>query len=123
MMAQDQQKDRCEVTIIHDEIVEQVQRSLLPHEQIIDLASLFQALSEPTRVRIIHILIQEEMCVCDIAAVLEMNQSAISHQLRFLRNLHLIKWRKVGKMVYYSIDDEHILTLFETGLSHVSHRQ
>jgi DNA-binding transcriptional ArsR family regulator len=123
MMAQDQQKDRCEVTIIHDEIVEQVQRSLLPHEQIIDLASLFQALSEPTRVRIIHILIQEEMCVCDIAAVLEMNQSAISHQLRFLRNLHLIKWRKVGKMVYYSIDDEHILTLFETGLSHISHRQ
>jgi DNA-binding transcriptional ArsR family regulator len=122
-MVQDQQKDRCEVTIIHDEIVEQVQRSLLPHEQIIDLASLFQALSEPTRVRIIHILIQEEMCVCDIAAVLEMNQSAISHQLRFLRNLHLIKWRKVGKMVYYSIDDEHILTLFETGLSHVSHRQ
>jgi DNA-binding transcriptional ArsR family regulator len=122
-MAQDQHKDRCEVTIIHDDIVEKVQRSLLPHEQIINLASLFQALSEPTRVRIIHILIQEEMCVCDIAAVLEMNQSAISHQLRFLRNLHLIKWRKVGKMVYYSIDDEHVLTLFDTGLSHVSHRQ
>lgn len=122
-MVPDPHKDRCEVTIIHDEIVEQVQRTQLPHDQIIDLASLFQALSEPTRVRIIHILIQEEMCVCDIAAVLEMNQSAISHQLRYLRNLHLIKWRKVGKMVYYSIDDEHILTLFETGLSHVNHRK
>jgi ArsR family transcriptional regulator len=62
------------------------------------------------------------MCVCDLAAVLEMSQSAVSHQLRYLKNLRIVKRRKVGRMVYYSIDDEHILRLFETGLDYVSHR-
>jgi DNA-binding transcriptional ArsR family regulator len=114
-------EDRCDVTIIHNDIVEKVQKNQLTEDQIVELASLFQAISDPTRVRIIHSIIQEEMCVCDIAAVLSMNQSAISHQLRVLRTLHLIKWRKVGKMVYYSIEDEHVLTLFETGLLHVNH--
>ncbi|MBL0385589.1 winged helix-turn-helix transcriptional regulator [Tumebacillus sp. ITR2] len=117
----DLDKDCCEVTIIHDDVVSKIRNIQLSQERAADLAMLFQALSDPTRLRIIHTLIQEELCVCDLAAALEMTQSAISHQLRNLRALRLVKHRRVGRMVYYSIDDEHVLTLFETGLLHVSH--
>lgn len=113
--------DCCDVTIIHDDKVSSIREKQLSVDQINNMASIFQALGDPTRVRIIHTLIKSEVCVCDLAAVLEMTQSAISHQLRYLKNLRLVKYRKVGRMVYYSIDDEHILTLFETCLEHVSH--
>jgi DNA-binding transcriptional ArsR family regulator len=112
----------CDVTVIHNETVEKVRKSRLSDERVTELAAVFQALGDSTRVRIIHALIQTEMCVCDLAAVLEMSQSAVSHQLRYLKNLRIVKRRKVGRMVYYSIDDEHILRLFETGLDYVSHR-
>lgn len=112
----------CDVTIIHDDTVANIRESQLPQDQVTELALIFQALGDPTRVRIIHSLIQAEICVCDLAAVLEMTQSAVSHQLRYLKNLRIVKRRKVGRTVYYSIDDEHILTLFETGLDHVAHR-
>jgi ArsR family transcriptional regulator len=108
--------------VIHEEVVNQVRATQLRDDQASDMAMIFQALGDPTRVRILHTLIQSEMCVCDIAAVLNMTQSAISHQLRHLRNLRVIKRRKVGRMMYYSIDDEHIVTLFENGLHHISHR-
>ncbi|MXQ52805.1 ArsR/SmtB family transcription factor [Shimazuella alba] len=114
-------KECCDVTIIHDEIVSDVQAKQLPLEKGNELALLFQALSDPTRLRIIHTLIQAEVCVCDLAAILEMSQSSISHQLRNLRALRLVKHRKVGRMVYYSIDDEHVLSLMEIGLQHISH--
>lgn len=118
----DREKDSCEVTIIHDETVAKIKEVQLPSDQVTELASIFQALGDPTRVRIIHALIHSEICVCDLAAVLEMTQSAVSHQLRHLKNLRIVKRRKVGRTVYYSIEDEHILTLFETGLNHVVHR-
>jgi ArsR family transcriptional regulator len=114
-------KECCDVTIIHDEIVSDIQAKQLPLEKGNQLALLFQALSDPTRLRIIHTLIQAEVCVCDLAAILEMSQSSISHQLRNLRALRLVKHRKVGRMVYYSIDDEHVLSLMEIGLQHISH--
>jgi ArsR family transcriptional regulator len=114
-------KECCEVTIIHDDIVSDVQAKQLSAEKGNELALLFQALSDPTRLRIIHTLIQKEVCVCDLAAILEMTQSSISHQLRNLRALRLVKHRKVGRMVYYSIDDEHVLRLMEIGLQHISH--
>jgi ArsR family transcriptional regulator len=114
-------KECCDVIIIHDEIVSDVQAKQLPLEKGNELALLFQALSDPTRLRIIHTLIQAEVCVCDLAAILEMSQSSISHQLRNLRALRLVKHRKVGRMVYYSIDDEHVLSLMEIGLQHISH--
>lgn len=114
-------KDCCDVTIIHDDVVAEVKSKQLPLEKGKDLALLFQALSDPTRLRIIHALIQREVCVCDLAAILEMTQSSISHQLKNLRSLRLVKHRKVGRMVYYSIDDEHILSLIEIGLDHISH--
>lgn len=118
----DEDKDCCEVTIIHDDIVTQASEVQLTENMVMKMANFYQALSDPTRLRIVHTLIHSEMCVCDLAAVLEMTQSSISHQLRYLKNLTLIKRRKVGRMVYYSIDDEHVLTLFETGLAHISHK-
>ncbi|TCP55515.1 ArsR family transcriptional regulator [Tumebacillus sp. BK434] len=108
--------------VIHEDTVDKVKAAELPEEQVSELATIFQALGDTTRVRIIHALVQSEMCVCDLAAVLGMTQSAISHQLRTLRNLRIIKRRKEGRVAYYSIDDHHILTLFKTGLEHVSHR-
>ncbi|MCH5584398.1 metalloregulator ArsR/SmtB family transcription factor [Shimazuella sp. AN120528] len=113
--------DCCDVTIIHDDVVADVRSKQLSQEKGKDLALLFQALSDPTRIRIIHTLIHREICVCDLAAILEMTQSSISHQLKTLRTLRLVKHRKVGRMVYYSIDDEHILNLMEIGLEHISH--
>lgn len=121
-LVRDQELDCCDVTVIHDDTVAKIREAHLQDDQVTELSSIFQALGDPTRIRIIHALITAEICVCDLAAVLEMTQSAVSHQLRYLRNLRIVKRRKVGRTVYYSIDDEHILALFETGLYHVSHR-
>ncbi|MBL0386562.1 winged helix-turn-helix transcriptional regulator [Tumebacillus sp. ITR2] len=108
--------------VIHEETVAQVRAAGLEEQEVTDLAAIFAALGDPTRVRILRALSVSEMCVCDIAAALEMTQSAVSHQLRLLRNMRIIKRRKAGRMNYYSLDDDHILSLFETGLHHVSHR-
>ncbi|MBI4317340.1 MAG: helix-turn-helix transcriptional regulator [Chloroflexi bacterium] len=83
------------------------------------LAETFSVLGDPTRVRIIYALLKAEMCVCDLSALLGISQSATSHQLRVLRNLRLVKYRKDGKIVYYSLDDHHIQDLISEGLAHV----
>jgi ArsR family transcriptional regulator, lead/cadmium/zinc/bismuth-responsive transcriptional repressor len=116
-----QDVDAC-CNVIHQDTVAKVRAAKLAPEEIAETASIFQALGDPTRLRILHALILSEMCVCDLAAALEMTQSAVSHQLRHLRNLRVIKRRKVGRVAYYSLDDDHIVTLFETGLHHASHR-
>jgi len=92
---------------------------MLDERTIVDLAEIFKVLSEPTRVRILQALSAEELCVCDIAAVVDTTPSAISHQLRILRTNRLVKSRKDGKMVYYSLDDEHVRNLFEEGIRHL----
>ncbi|MBO7747292.1 winged helix-turn-helix transcriptional regulator [Paenibacillus sp. MWE-103] len=120
--AEAKDKECCDVTIIHDDVVAEAAKIQLGHDMVQRMANFYQALGDPTRLRIVHTLIHAEMCVCDLAAVLEMTQSSISHQLRYLKNLALIKRRKVGRQVYYSIDDEHVLTLFETGLAHAAHQ-
>lgn len=86
-----------------------------------ELSQIFKALGDPTRLKIIELLSHGELCVLDISEGLSMTQSAISHQLRTLRNLRLVKYRKEGKQVIYSLDDEHVLKLFEQGLEHVNH--
>lgn len=86
-----------------------------------ELADLFKALGDPTRVKIIHALLQSELCVHDLTQVLEMGQSAISHQLRLLRNMRIVKRRKVGKTVFYSLDDDHVEQLFVLTLQHLRH--
>ena len=113
--------DRCEETFVDEDRV----RDILP--RIVDgltatrLAELFQALGDPTRVRIVSALSQGELCVCDLAAALGMSQSAISHQLRLLRALRLVRGHKQGRMVYYALDDDHISGLFQHGMDHVTH--
>jgi ArsR family transcriptional regulator len=85
------------------------------------LAEMFKALADPTRIRLVSVLVAGELCVGDLAATLGMSQSAISHQLRLMHSLRLVKSRKAGRLVYYALDDEHILDLFQRGLAHVSH--
>lgn len=89
--------------------------------QVQKAAAIYKALGDPTRFKILYCLQQQEMCVCDISDILHMSQSAISHQLRVLRNLRLVKYRKEGKMVYYNLDDEHIFQILAAGLSHIQH--
>lgn len=113
--------DRCEVTIIDEDRVRAAAARLIDGLTATRLAETFKALSDPTRVRLLSALSQSELCVCDLAATLGMSQSAISHQLRLLRALRLVKAAKRGRMVYYSLDDDHIEGLFRQGLEHVSH--
>jgi len=112
---------RCAETIIDRDKVTQAQQVLLDSPTAAHLADTFKALADPTRVRIISILAQTELCVCDLAATLNMTQSAVSHQLRLLRQMRLVKYRKAGRMAYYSLDDDHIRDLFQRGLEHIKH--
>jgi len=111
--------DRCQKTIIHEDHVRAAQERLVGGLTATRLAELFKALSDPTRVRILSALRGAELCVCDIAATLGMSQSAVSHQLRLLRTLRLVRHRKDGRMVYYALDDEHVERLLAEGLDHV----
>lgn len=113
--------ESCEEAKINIGNISKVKGLMLADEEIIRLSDVFKTLGDPTRLRIIFTLSKYEMCVCDIAEVLNMTQSAISHQLRILRNLRLVKFRKEGKSAIYSLDDEHILQLFNQGLEHIRH--
>ena len=112
---------RCEVTLIDEARVREVAPRIVDGLRATRLAELFQALGDPTRVRIISALSLTEMCVCDLAASLSMSQSAISHQLRLLRALRLVRAEKRGRMVYYALDDAHVSGLFRQGMEHVAH--
>jgi ArsR family transcriptional regulator len=114
--------DRCAETIINAENVNRARQALLDDPAATHLAATFKALADPTRVRIVSILAQTELCVCDLAATLGMSQSAVSHQLRLMREMRLVKSRKDGRMVYYALDDEHIHDLFRRGLEHIEHQ-
>jgi ArsR family transcriptional regulator len=109
----------CKCTIIHEDIIKEVKSKLPKDEDLYDLAELFKVFGDTTRIKIIAALLENEMCVCDIAELFGMSQSAISHQLRVLRQARLVKPRKEGKIVYYSLDDAHIKILFDTGFAHI----
>ncbi len=112
-------KDTCQIKCVNQDRVNRARKSMHPDDIIFRLAETFKVLGDPTRTKIIFALSAEELCVCDIANLLNMSESAISHQLRTLRNLRLVKYRKEGKMAFYSLDDLHITKLFEQGLEHV----
>lgn len=97
------------------------EKDMIDDAETILLSEVFKALGDPTRIKIIYLLSKNDMCVCDISDTLGMTQSAISHQLRLLRNLRLVRYRKEGKSVIYSLDDEHILNLFNQGMEHIMH--
>ncbi|MCR3923428.1 MAG: metalloregulator ArsR/SmtB family transcription factor [Firmicutes bacterium] len=113
--------DMCEELCTHEENINQVKNNALVEKEILGLSEIFKALGDPTRIRILYALTQSELCVCDLVDILAMTQSAISHQLRTLRNLRLVKYRKEGKKVFYSLDDEHIINFLTQGLAHIRH--
>ena len=113
------QVECCESTHIHSQTIERV-RGQLPDEDVLyDLTELFRILGDSTRMRILYALFEAEMCVCDIAELLGMTQSAISHQLRALKNVRLVRGRREGKTVFYSLADSHVRTIIDQGLGHV----
>ncbi len=112
----------CEEKIIHPDQVQAAQAGLIDGPAAAGLARTFQALADPTRVRLISALSNTELCVCDLAAVLGMTQSAVSHQLRSLRDQRLVKARRTGREVFYTLDDDHIRALFTLGRDHILHR-
>jgi ArsR family transcriptional regulator len=114
--------ESCSCSIIHEEVVAKARESMPQEETLYDLAELFKVFGDTTRIKILCALFESEMCVCDIAALLCMNQSAISHQLRVLKQARLVKYRKEGKAAYYSLDDEHVKQIFDQGLVHVNER-
>lgn len=122
MMTKGNEIDRCDCDVIHDDIVAKVKENMPEVESLYDLAELFKVFGDSTRVRILWALDSSEMCVCDIAYLLNMTQSAISHQLRVLKQAELVKSRRDGKIVYYSLADEHVRTIFDQGLSHISEK-
>lgn len=121
MKNHNESKEICDVSATDETTLKAIKESLYGEEIINRLAQTFKALADPTRLRIIYVLSKTPLCVCDIANLLDMTQSAISHHLRLLRNLRLVKFRKEGKMAIYSLDDDHVLQLFKQGLDHVQH--
>jgi ArsR family transcriptional regulator len=113
----------CNCTIIHEDIVNKVKECIPEEETLYDLADLFKVLGDSTRIKVLCALFEAEMCVCDIAALLGMSQSAISHQLRVLKQARLVKYKKEGKVVYYSLEDEHVKRIFDQGLIHISEKR
>jgi len=111
--------DRCEVFSIDEEKVKQAQTKLVDGLTATHLAQTFRAMSDPSRVRIVSALASGELCVCDIAAAVGMSQSAVSHQLRALREAKLVQFRKVGRKAYYALDSDNVAALFSEGLSRV----
>ena len=112
--------DTCEINYVNQEKVESVKEKMKTDKTIQRLSETFKVLGDPTRVKIIFALSHEELCVCDIANLLGATNSAVSHQLRVLRNMRLVRYRRDGKMAYYSLDDNHIGNLFDEGLRHVA---
>ncbi|MEA4827890.1 ArsR/SmtB family transcription factor [Clostridium sp. JNZ J1-5] len=114
--------ESCSCTIIHEDLISKVKQGMPEDEVLYDLAELFKVFGDTTRTKILYALFQSEMCVCDLAALLGMSQSAISHQLKVLKNTRLVKYRRDGKVVYYSLDDDHIKKIFDYGFAHVKER-
>ena len=114
--------DCCESNIIHDDIVKRVRNHMPDEDLLLDLSDFFRIFGDSTRVKILYVLFESEMCVCDIAALLSMTQSAISHQLRILKDARLVRNRRDGKVVYYSLDDEHVKHIFDQAMAHIKHR-
>ena len=109
----------CEECAVHDEVVQSVRGKLPDDDDLYDLAELFKVFGDSTRIRILFVLFESEMCVCDIAQLLNMTQSAISHQLRILKQSQLVKSRRDGKSVFYSLADDHVYRIINQGFEHI----
>ena len=109
----------CEATEVHEELLALVREKMPQEEELYDLSELFKVFGDSTRIKILYVLFESEMCVCDIAQLLGMTQSAVSHQLRILKSSKLVKFRREGKTVFYSLDDEHVRAILSLGMEHL----
>ena len=112
--------DRCDFLCIHEAIVNQVLKAMPGEQELMQLADFYKVFGDSTRIKILYVLSQSQMCVCDIASLLQMGQSAISHQLRVLKQMRLVKFQREGKAVFYSLADSHIETILEQGMEHIN---
>lgn len=112
--------DLCEIQCTNKKTVQEVKSNMLDEKVLLDVSENFKIFGDLTRLKIMQALYQRELCVCDLSAVLEANQSTISHQLRVLRGKNLVKFRKKGKMAYYSLADDHVVKIIEMGVEHVT---
>ena len=113
------EQELCEVTVIHENTVKMVKEKMPEDGLIYDMAEFFKVFADSTRMKIIYALLEEELCVCDIADIVGTTQSAISHQLRLLKQSKLVKFRREGKTIFYSLDDEHIEQIVKKGSEHI----
>ncbi len=119
-MELDKEIECCETSEVHEELLRTVREKLPPEEQLYDLAELFKVFGDSTRMRILFVLFEAEVCVCDMAAALNMTDSAVSHQLKILKQNKLIKSRRVGRSVFYSLADDHVRAIVSQGMEHVT---
>ncbi len=121
MTQYDEKNYTCDCESIHEDVVEKVKNSLRDKDTYLSLASLFKMFGDGTRIQILHALEQSEMCVCDLAVLLGITKSAVSHQLKELRLSGLVKFRKQAQTVYYSLSDDHVKLIIDMGLEHLGH--
>jgi ArsR family transcriptional regulator len=119
-MNKNNKPDTCNCSVFHEDVINKVKENMPKEENLYDLAEFFKVFGDSTRIRLLYALSVSEMCVCDLAALLNLSQSAVSHQLRVLKNSRLVKYRREGKIVYYMLDDDHIKHIFDQGLDHVN---
>ena len=112
--------ERCEFIHVHEDIVKKVTREMPGDETLYDLADLFRIFADSTRIKILYVLYGSEMCVCDIAQLLGMTQSAISHQLQVLKKAKLVRYRREGKTIFYSLADGHVRAILDQGMEHIT---
>ncbi|MBQ7706426.1 MAG: helix-turn-helix transcriptional regulator [Lachnospiraceae bacterium] len=115
-------EELCDVNDVHRHLVDSVSMDMPEEEILYDLAELFKVFGDTTRIKILYTLFEAEMCVCDIAEILNMTQSAISHQLKILKNAKLVKSRRDGKQIIYALDDEHVGSIIKMGMEHIEER-
>ncbi len=115
-----EEAERCECMHVHEDMIKEVHAHMPDEEQLADLADFFRVFGDTTRIRILYVLMCSEVCVCDIANLLGMTQSAISHQLRVLKQMDLVKNRREGKTIFYSLADGHIKSILAQGLEHIN---
>lgn len=119
MKHQEERVESCEYIHVHEGIVDKVNEQMPEEDKLYDLADFFKVFADSTRIKILYVLMCSEMCVCDLAQILNMTQSAISHQLRTLKQMDLVRNRREGKTVFYSLADSHIKTILSQGLDHI----
>ena len=114
-----QSADCCDQVFVHEDLVKKVNEGMPEEEELYDLAELFKVFGDSTRIRILFVLFEAEVCVCDLAEVLHMTQSVVSHQLKILKQAKLVSARREGKSVFYSLADDHVRTIIAQGREHI----